>query len=327
MQTAEGQGKMTIAVAGATGLIGRHVVDALAGRTGAGESVVATYRSRAPFSAEGVRWVQCDFNHRDQASRAFADCDTVILCAGRVSTSAVLREEPVESVLDNLRIVTNAMEAAARGDARHVVLVSSCTGYPPATELLEEDRYETGNPPGHWFGVGWMHRYLEKQLEWYVRTLGWLQSAIVLRPTLVYGPYDDFDPRTGHFLPSLVRRVVERERPIRLAGDGTQTRNLIHARDLAAAVKAVCRPDERSFRAFNVATPDEVSVRSILETLLDADGFDDAVVELEGQNLGPAMLRVSGRHFMEATGWRPATSIRDGLGELLAWYRANRLVE
>jgi nucleoside-diphosphate-sugar epimerase len=315
---------MTIAVAGATGLIGRHVVEALAGPTG--EPVVATYRSRRPFAAEGVQWVQCDFNDRAQASRAFAGCNTVVLCAGRVSTSAVLRDEPVESVLDNLRIVTNALEAAARGETRQVVLVSSCTGYPPATELLDEERYETGDPPGHWFGVGWMHRYLEKQLEWYVRTLGWLTSGVVLRPTLVYGPHDDFDPRTGHFLPSLVRRVVERENPIRLAGDGTQTRNLIHARDLASAVQAALRLDP-GFKAFNVATPDEVSVRSILEALLRADGFGDAVVELEGQNLGPSMLRVSGRRFGEATGWRPETPVQQGLEELLAWYRTNRLVE
>ena len=230
-------------------------------------------------------------------------------------------------MLDNPRIVTNAMEAAARGDTRRVVLVSSCTGYPPSPELLDEEQYEAGNPPGHWFGVGWMHRYLEKQLEWYVRTPGWLDSAVALRPTLVYGPHDDFDLRTGHFLPSLVRRVVERVRPIQLAGDGTQTRNLIHARDLASAVKVVLQPGEKGFRAFNVATPDEVSVRSILQALLDADGFDDAVVELEGQNLGPAMLRVSGRRFMEMTGWRPATSVQDGLTGLLAWYRANRHVE
>ena len=315
---------MTIAVAGATGLIGRHVVEVLAGQTT--EPVVATYRSRPPFAATDVRWVQCDFNDRIQASQAFEGCDTVVLCAGRVSTSAVLRDEPVESVLDNLRIVTNAIEAAARGKATHVVLVSSCTGYPPAMEVLDEEQYESGDPPGHWFGVGWMHRYLEKQLEWYVRTLGWLESAVVLRPTLVYGPHDDFDPRTGHFLPSLVRRVVERNNPIRLAGDGTQTRNLVHARDLAGAVKAVLRP-QPGFHAFNVATPDEVSVRSILQALLEADGFRDAMVELEGQNLGPAMLRVSGRRFMEATGWRPATSVHEGLEELLVWYRANRHVE
>jgi len=316
---------MTIAVAGATGLIGRHVVDALAGR--GGEPIVATYRLRAPFAADGVRWVRCDFTDRDQASQAFAGCDTVVMCAGRVSTSAVLRDEPVESVLDNLRIVTNAIEAAARSGVRHVVLISSSTGYPPTTDLLDEDQYETGNPPGHWFGVGWMHRYLEKQLEWYVRSLEWFGSAVILRPTLVYGPHDDFDPRAGHFLPSLVRRVVERANPIRLAGDGTQTRNLIHARDLARAVKAVLQPGEQAFQAFNVATPDEVSVRSILQSLLEADGFGDAVVELEGQNLGPAMLRVSGRRFMETTGWRPATTVHDGLTDLLEWYRANRNVE
>ena len=316
---------MTIAVAGATGLIGRHVVEALAG-SGA-EPVVATYRSRAPFSAAGVRWVQCDFADRGQAARAFVGCETAVLCAGRVSTSAVLRDEPVESVLDNLRIVTNAIEAAARTGVKHVVLISSCTGYPAATGLQGEEQFEAGNPPGHWFGVGWMHRYLEKQLEWYVRSVGWFGSAVALRPTLVYGPHDDFDPRTGHFLPSFVRRVVEREKPIRLFGDGSQTRNLIHARDLARAVQAVLRPGEQSFQVFNVATGDEVSIRSILQMLLEADGFADAVVEFEGQNLGPASLRVSGRRFMEATGWRPITTIRDGLADLVGWYRASRHVE
>ena len=76
-----------------------------------------------------------------------------------------------------------------------------------------------------------------------------------------------------------------------------------------------------------MATPDEVSVRAILEALLRSDGFGDAVVELEGQNLGPSMLRVSGRRFAEATGWRPGISVEEGLEQLLVWYRANRCVE
>ena len=59
------------------------------------------------------------------------------------------------------------------------------------------------------------------------------RRRVALRPTLVYGPHDDFDPASAHFVPSFIRRVVEREKPIEIWGDGSQTRNLIHAADVA----------------------------------------------------------------------------------------------
>lgn len=248
-----------------------------------------------------------------------------MICAGRVSTSAVLRTDPVESILDTLRIVTNALEACAAARLSNVVLVSSCTVYPTVDGAAGEDMATTGDPPGTWFGVGWMHRYLEKQLEWYASSLKRITTAVVLRPTLVYGRYDDFDPLTGHFLPAFVRRVVERERPIRLLGNGRQTRNLIDARDLAAAVEHALRLSEAGFRAFNVATPDDVSVRRLLDLLLEIDGFDDAQIEVESEEGGPPpALHVSGRSFSEHTGWEPAVELRAGLSDLMAWYRLNR---
>lgn len=309
---------MAVAVFGGTGLIGRHVVAQLAVRT----PVVATFRSRAPFEAANVRWVQADLRDRNQASSALEECDSAVICAGRVSTSVVLRADPIDSVLETLRIVTNALEACAARGLSQVVLISSCTVYPTVEQLAGEEMALVGNPPGSWFGVGWMHRYLEKQLEWYVVSLKRIAAGIVLRPTLVYGPYDDFRPDTGHFLPTFVRKVVNRERPILLLGNGLQTRNLIHARDLAAAAALALESAGAAFRTFNVATRDEVAVRDILQILIEIDGFEGASVELEKADGGPpSSLKISGASFASATGWNPAVELRDGLTELLGWYR------
>jgi GDP-L-fucose synthase len=313
---------MAIAVVGGTGLIGRHVVERLA--AGRSMPVVATCRSRAPIEMQGVRWVRADLRDPVQASKALTGCTAAVICAGRVSTSTVLRADPVESILDTLRIVTNVLEACATLRLSHVVLVSSCTVYPTVEGPAREDMAMAGDPTGTWFGVGWMHRYLEKQLEWYVRSLARIASAVVLRPTLVYGPFDDFDPLSGHFLPAFVRKVVEREKPIRLFGNGRQTRNLIHARDLAAAVERALRPSGAAFRSFNVAMRDEVSVREILRLLIDIDGFDEAIVELENDEGGPPpTLQVSGTLFSDATGWKPEVELHEGLADLLTWYRLN----
>jgi nucleoside-diphosphate-sugar epimerase len=315
--------RMAIGVVGATGLIGRHVVEALVA-SGLGP-VVATYRMRPPHEVAGVTWVHCDLHDRAAALKALQTVETAVICAGQVSTSAVLQREPVASVLETLRVVTNTLEAAASLGLKRVILISSCTGYPAASGEFAEVDMDRGDPPSRWFGVGWMHRYLEKQLRWYVEHLGKIGSAVALRPTLVYGPYDDFRPDSAHFVPSLIRQVVERQRPIVVWGDGEQTRNLLHAVDLAAAVTKVLQPVSAPFEAFNVASPVEVSVNSVLGYLLEADGFFDADIEFDRPRAGHSeAARFSGARFISATGWAPRIGVEEGLAAVLSWYRQAR---
>jgi nucleoside-diphosphate-sugar epimerase len=225
-----------VAVLGGTGLIGRHVVEALAA-VGASD-IVASYRSRPPFDLRGVRWKQADLLEREDAEAVLSGAEIAIVCAGKVSTTAELRRDPMASVVDTLRIGVNVLEAAARLGVERLVLLSSCTGYPEGGGTKEEAGMFAGDPPSGWFGVGWTHRFLEKQLEWYALHLGRIASATVLRPTLVYGPHDDFSQASGHFVPSMIAQVVARQRPIEVWGDGSQTRNLIHAADVASAIVA-----------------------------------------------------------------------------------------
>jgi len=184
---------------------------------------------------------------------------------------------------------------------------------------------EQGEPPAQWFGVGSMHRYVEQQLHWYVERLGLIESAAILRPTLVYGPYDDFASETGHFVPAMIRRVVERVRPIDIWGDGTQTRNLLHAGDLADAILAVLEERTARFEVFNVASPNDATVNDVVNDLIELDGFADAVVTRDpGRGGGPAALRVSAAALSDSTGWRPKFSLRAGLENALLWYRRTR---
>jgi GDP-L-fucose synthase len=307
------------AVLGGTGLIGRHVVEALA-TAGAGE-IVASYRARPSFEARGVQWKQADLLEFAEARAVLAGARVAIVCAGKVSTSAELRRDPMASVMDTLRIGINALEAAARESIERLVLLSSCTGYPEGDGVKEEAGMFAGDPPAGWFGVGWTHRFLEKQLEWYASHLGKIASAVVLRPSLVYGPYDDFSRDSGHFVPSLIAQVVARQRPIEVWGDGSQTRNLIHASDVASAVIAALSAPP-GYAAYNIAAPRSDSVNEVLQTLLQVDGFADAdIVHRLDRPGGASALHVSAAAFAQRFGWQPALSLRDGLATTVRWYR------
>lgn len=314
---------MTIGVVGATGLVGRHVVEALA-RSGLGP-IVATYRARDPYDAPNTKWLKCDLREQGDAQIALQSVDTAVLCAGQLSTSAVLRRDPMSSVLDTLRMGINLLEAAARLRLKRVILLSSCTGYPELSRPAVEADIAAGDPPPQWFGVGWMHRYLEKQLCWYVDHLKLIGSGIILRPTLVYGPYDDFSLETGHFVPALVRKIVERVPVIDIWGDGCTTRNLLHASDLASAILAGLRLGGAPFQDFNVASANDTSVNEVVEHLVEIDGFSDAVIEHDlSRSGGLSALSVSNAAFAAASGWQAKVDVRAGLADALAWYRKVR---
>jgi GDP-L-fucose synthase len=311
-------------VLGATGLVGRHVVEALA--EARCEAIVGTFRSRPSYSAPRTEWVSCDLREPGAAAVALEGADCAVLCAGQVSTSAVLREDPVTSILDTLRIVTSALEAASKARLRRLVMISSCTVYPVLPRPAVEEDALRGDPPPQWFGVGCMHRYAEQQVRWHVEHLRRIGSAVVLRPTLVYGRHDDFSPRSGHFVPSLISRIVERAEPIEIWGDGEQSRNLLHAADLADAVLTVLEERREPYETFNVVSPDHVTVNAIVRQLLEIDGFAKADVRHDlARGGGPPGLAVSGEAFRKATGWSPRMALRQGLSDTLEWYRRTRV--
>ncbi|MCW5734324.1 MAG: NAD(P)-dependent oxidoreductase [Enhydrobacter sp.] len=306
-----------VAVLGGTGLIGRHVIEALAH---AGYPIIATANRRSPFEKAGVEWRRADLTCPKAARDAVRAVHDLVICAGRLSTAAELKRDPIGSVTTTLRIGVNALEAAAAEGIERIVLVSSTTGYPPGEEVKVEDAMYAGDPPSDWFGVGWVHRFLEKQLNWYCR-LGRIKGGVAVRPTLVYGPYDDFDLASAHFVPSFVRRVVERERPIEIWGDGNQRRNLVHASDVAAAIVTALQ-GEPGFGAYNVAAPQSCSVREVVTTLVKLDRFDDAEILYKPERVtGAPSLDVSAEAFCTRYGWKASVSLRDGLSSTLEWYR------
>jgi GDP-L-fucose synthase len=90
-----------------------------------------------------------------------------------------------------------------------------------------------GPPHSSYFGYGWMRRYLEKLGE-FISSKSQMKIAIV-RPTAIYGRWDNFSPLSSHVIPALIRRAVEKENPYVVWGTGNEIRDFLHVSDLARA--------------------------------------------------------------------------------------------
>ncbi len=225
---------MTVLVAGAAGFVGTNFLQRVADQPDL--SVIAVYHEKMPVvRGSNIRLVQADLRDPEQCRHLMNDVDQVFMFAGRLSTAAVLRNHPVGPVTDNTAMNLNMLEAAYWAGVKSYVWLSSATGYPYRFTPLREDEFFDEDPPSPYEAVGWMSRYVEKIGELYARRSNGRLTVASLRPTGMYGPYDDFEFETCHALPALMRRVLERHVPIEVWGSGEDERDYIFIDDVVDA--------------------------------------------------------------------------------------------
>ncbi|HEU0118786.1 MAG TPA: NAD(P)-dependent oxidoreductase [Alphaproteobacteria bacterium] len=310
-------------VLGASGMFGTHALQTLGNRIGV---TVTAIHNKHPISvkAPNIRCVQADLLDLTQCMKAVPQADTMLLFAGVLATSPVLARDPVTPVMHNLRITTNVLEAAHKAGIKRVVWMSSTTGYPSIEEELTEERMFEGDPPPNWYALGWATRYLETLCRSYAERFEPRMVITALRPTLPYGEFDHFEESTAHFLPALIRRVVNRENPIEVWGDGSQTRDLVYVGDVMNAVwKSLARTS--GYDAFNIAHGKSYSINETLMKICALDDFKDAnIVHLKNKPTSISNRRFSTAKAQKTLGFEAGTSLDDGLKLTIAWYRANR---
>lgn len=307
-------------ILGSTGLVGSHALLALKDQPGV--NIRATYNRRQPhIFADNITYVSAELMDRDACRQTVQDIDYVLMFAGVLSTAPVIAKNPIDPVLTNLIITSQCLESAYNANVKKFVWLSSTTGYPPLEEKLTEDQMFEGDPPDVYYPVGWMTRYLETQCKMYSEKLKRQMNTIALRPTMIFGEYDDFEYESAHFLPALIRRVVERQKPIEVWGTGEQTRDAVYASDVVdASLRAIERIDR--FEAFNVAYGHSYSVNDLLAKIISIDGFTDAeIVHVFSRPTTISNRAFGNQKARDMLGFEPKTSIDEGLKLTINWYR------
>lgn len=313
---------------------GRHVVAGAAGLMGtfallrlkdlSGVAVIATVHERSPLVAgANIRCVPADLTRWEDCRRILEGVDYLWLLAARLVTAPVAAKNPVAHVTANMLINANMLEAAWKAGVKKVLWLSSSTAYPDKDKPLKEEDFFRGDPPKNHFALGWMTRYTETLCRMYATILPRPLTIIALRPTTIYGEYESFDLATAHVLPAMVRKVAERRQPLEVWGSGEQLRDLIYGDDVIDAGVLALQKVE-GYDVFNIGSGKEYTVNQILKIILDLDDYRDAQIV---HNLkAPTSVMRKTLDLTKAgavLGFTAKTQLKEGVGKMLAWYRAN----
>lgn len=312
-----------VAVTGAEGFIGSHLVEAL---VAAGRPVRAMVQYNS-FSSHGwldelpsdvracVEVVTGDVRDPGSVRELVAGCDTVYHLAALIAIPYSYRA-PRSYVDTNVTGTLNVLEAVRESGATRLVHTSTSETYGTAqtVPITEDHPIRTQSP------YAASKAAADRLADSYHASFG--TPVVTLRPFNTYGPRQSMRA----VIPTVIGQVAAGERTVTL-GDLRPTRDFLFVEDTAAAFLAVgTAPAERVVgRTFNAGTGGEISVGelvALIGTLMDADL---AVLE-DPQRLRPAGSEVmrlvcDATRLREATGWAPAYRLHEGLARTVDFFR------
>jgi len=144
-------------------------------------------------------------------------------------------------------------------------------------------------------------------------------------PTNLYGPHDNFDLQSSHVLPAFIRRFHEAKvsgaSSVTVWGTGAPRREFLHVDDLAQACLMLIDKYD-STETINVGWGDDLPIRDLAETVASVIGFEGSIEWDSAKPDGmPRKLLDTSR--INALGWRPSITLRDGVASTYAWYVEN----
>lgn len=306
-----------ILVTGGAGFLGKQVVDQLKQAGAQPENILVT-RSR-----------DYDLTQMDACQRAVQGQDVIIHLAAHVGGIGLNREKPAELFYDNLMMGAQLIHAAYQAGAEKFVCVGTICAYPKFTPVpFKEDDLWAGYPEETNAPYGIAKKALLVQLEAYRQQYDF--DGIYLLPVNLYGPEDNFDPRSSHVIPALIHKVHEAQmqgdKALPVWGDGSPTREFLYSTDAARGiVMATQRYSDAA--PVNLGTNSEIAIRDLVELICELMGFEGELVWQTDQPNGQPRRCLDTERAKQAFGFEARTDFRDGLKNTIEWYRENAVLQ
>jgi len=299
-----------VVVTGGGGFLGTQVVDWLR-RRGAGDIFVP-------------RSDRFDLVDRESCRQVVEGADTVIHLAAKVGGIGFNRENPGSLFFDNLMMGAQLMEEARLQGVTKFVAVGTVCAYPKFTPVpFHEDDLWNGYPEETNAPYGLAKKMLLVQAQAYRQQYGF--NAIYLLPVNLYGPRDNFDPRSSHVIPALIRKIFAAKQnnddQVEVWGDGSASREFLYVDDAAEAIGLATERFEGS-EPVNIGAGREITIKDLVHTISDLIGFEGQIRWDPTKPNGQPRRRLDVSRAEPAFGFRARTDFDTGLRRTIEWWIA-----
>ena len=293
-----------------------------------GQAIVRRLQAGGADSIFVPRSRTYDLRTKDGIDRAFADGqpDVVIHAAAVVGGIGANRDNPGRFFYENALMGIQIMEAARLAGVQKFVTVGTVCAYPKFTPVpFREDDLWNGYPEETNAPYGLAKRMLLVQGQAYRLQYGF--NAIYLLPVNLYGPGDNFDPRTSHVIPALIKKCVDAREGgadgIDVWGTGSASREFLYVDDAADGLVLAAEAYDGA-EPVNLGTGQEITIRDLAELIVRLTRFQGVIRWDTSKPDGQPRRALDTSRARDQFGFVAKTSFEDGLRRTIAWYELQR---
>ena len=251
--------------------------------------------------------------------------EAVFLAAAKVGGILANDTYPAEFLYDNLMIEANIIDASYRNGVEKLLFLGSSCIYPKfAQQPISESALLTGElePTNEWYAIAKIAGI--KLAQAYRKQYSC--DFISAMPTNLYGPGDNFDLKTSHVLPALIRKThqakVGGEQQIVIWGTGTPRREFLHVDDCADACVHLMKVYSE-YEHVNVGSGEDLTILELTQLVCEVVGFKGEIATDPSKPDGTPRKLLSVER-LNSLGWRPTISLRDGVASTYASFVSNQ---
>lgn len=302
-----------VCVTGGGGFLGSYVLEALAARD-----------ARDVFVPRKKKYNLVNVDDIKKMYDAAAP-DIVIHLAAVVGGIGANRENPGRFFYENLMMGVQLLHEGYLSGLEKFVAVGTICAYPKFAPIpFKEENLWDGYPEETNAPYGLAKKMLLVQSQSYRQQYGF--NSIFLLPVNMYGPRDNFDPAVSHVIPALIKKIHDAQTAgldeIVVWGDGSPSREFLHARDAAEGIVLAAELYHKS-DPVNLGAGFEITIKDLVAKIAALMEFKGKITwDTTKPNGQPRRSLDTGRAAREF-GFKARVSFDEGLQETIAWYRKN----
>lgn len=308
-----------VLVAGGTGMIGTCMVNKLLQYDC--NITIASLESKEyaeKLFGKKVKFIQTDLTNLQNCLKVTKGQELVFNLIGIKGSVGIGQTKTASFLVPMLRFQTNLMDASFKNNVKGFLFVSSICVYPQSDKPKTEDSVWDGQPKQNDRIPGLAKRIGEVQAESYLLEYNW-QAPKVVRPSNVYGPYDDFNPKTAQVIPALIARITNGENPVKVWGDGNATRDFIFVDDVVEGM-LLAQELAPPYLPINLGSGKGVTIKKIAETIANTFPVKPEFIWDINKPTGDPIRILSMKRAEELIGFKAKTALVDGIKKTVEWY-------
>lgn len=310
--------KKKVLVTGGSGFIGGYVVSELLKRDYSVCVIDNLSKGSSLLNNKNVTFVKLDLTEKEKARKYFKEYDSCVHLAAKIGGIGYFHKYPATILSENNKLYSTVFELAAEFRYKRIVYVSSSMVFESAlTFPSKENDLSATYPPLSAYGFS-------KLIGEYYCKAFWDEYRLpytIIRPFNAYGVNELPTEEVGysHVIPDLIRKILLKQYPVEILGDGKQLRCFTHAQDIAQGIVMALESKNAENEDFNIGTDRETNILDLAKQIYTLTGNSKPFKArfVKGFTYDVKKRVPSVKKAKKLLHWEPKISLNESLPEII----------